>query len=88
MRAQPLARAARPDGDLAGVAAPGARTERWRAAWNHLGTRLIARLRTGESVRISVDIRAVFPARAADRVTAELRQTLDELGLGGMIAVD
>lgn len=49
---------------------------------NHLGTRLIARLRTGESVQISADIRVVFPASAADGVIAGLRQTLDELGLG------
>lgn len=54
-------------------------------AWNRLGTRLIAKLRTGEDVHIRVDIRAVFPAGIADSVIAELRQTLDELGLGGMI---
>lgn len=45
--------------------------------------RLIASLRTGESVQISAGIRAVFSASTADSVIAKLRQTLDELGTAG-----
>ncbi|GIV99189.1 hypothetical protein [Roseiflexus sp.] len=47
------------------------------------GARLIASLRTGESVQISAGIRAVFSASAADSVIANLRQTLNELGTAG-----
>ncbi len=56
--------------------------------WNRLGTKVLPKLRAGTELTIGVDFSVRVVADAAPGLVAELRQALDELGLGGAIRVE
>ena len=56
--------------------------------WNRLGTKVIPKLRSGEDVKIGIDFTVAVAAPAASTLEADLRQILNDLGLGGSVEVD
>jgi hypothetical protein len=50
--------------------------------WNRLGTRVLPKLRAGSNLRIGVDLSVTVSADVGPALEAELRQILQELGLG------
>jgi len=49
--------------------------------WNRVGTKLIPKLRSGGELKIDVDISATTRVKLSANMEAELRQTLEDLGL-------
>ncbi|MEW6749364.1 MAG: DUF499 domain-containing protein [Candidatus Latescibacterota bacterium] len=56
--------------------------------WNRLGTKILPKLRTGSELRIGLDFSVTVPGMSATGLADELRQILDELGLGGAVRVE
>jgi hypothetical protein len=56
--------------------------------WNRLGTKIIPKLRAGAELRIGVEFEVSVPRDQVDRIEAELRQILDDLGLGDTLRVE
>lgn len=56
--------------------------------WNRLGTKIVAKLRSGSEVTIGVQFSATVSADSASALAAELRQGLQELGLGEAVRVE
>ena len=56
--------------------------------WNRLGTKILPKLRTGSDLRIGLDFTVTVKADAAESLTAELQQILQELGLGEAVRVE
>jgi len=56
--------------------------------WNRLGTRVIPKLRSGTDLRIGVDFSVTVGAESVRSVEADLRQALEDLGLGGKIQIE
>jgi hypothetical protein len=56
--------------------------------WNRLGTRILPKLRSGAELKIGLDFVVTVKADAAPGFTAELRQILQELGLGESVRVE
>ncbi len=56
--------------------------------WNRLGTKLIPKLRSGTDLKLSIKVTVTVNADAAPSLVAELRQALDELGLGNTVRVE
>lgn len=56
--------------------------------WNRLGRRILPKLSAGKDLRIGVDFSVTVSADAAATLEAELRQILQELGLGGSLRVE
>ena len=56
--------------------------------WNRLGTKILPKLRSGTDLRVGVEFSATVAAPAADSLVAELRQVLQELGLGESVRVE
>jgi len=56
--------------------------------WNRLGTRVLPKLRAGSELRIGVDFSVVVKDGDATSLTAELRQILQDLGLGESVRVE
>lgn len=50
--------------------------------WNRLGTKILPKLRPGSDLRIGVDFSVTVEASLAGQIEADLRQIVDELGLG------
>jgi hypothetical protein len=72
------------------VAASSTRTLRLCGAvppeiWNRLGTKVLPKLRAGTDLRIGVDFTVTVSADACAALEAELRQILQELGLGDSV---
>ncbi|MGH9465526.1 MAG: hypothetical protein ACRD0X_07745, partial [Thermoanaerobaculia bacterium] len=57
-------------------------------AWNRLGTKLIPKLKGGKELRIQIELEASFDGRAAESAKREIRQVLEDLGLGDKLALD
>jgi len=57
-------------------------------SWNRLGARLIPKLRSGQSLRLTLDAVAEVDARAAAPLAADIRQVLGDLGLTEKLKVD
>ncbi len=55
--------------------------------WNRLGTKILPKLRAGSDLRIGVDFSVTVPADAASALEAELRQILQDLGLGEAVRI-
>jgi len=55
--------------------------------WNRIGTRLLAKLYSAGELRVDVSIRVECPDTATDELIADVRQTLDELGLADSVEV-
>jgi hypothetical protein len=56
--------------------------------WNRLGTRILPKLRAGSDLTIGLDFSATVKADTAAGLAAELRQILQELGLGEIVRVE
>lgn len=56
--------------------------------WNRLGTKVLPKLRTGSGLTIGVDFSVTVSADAAAGLAGELREALQELGLGSVVRVE
>lgn len=56
--------------------------------WNRLGTKILPKLRSGSELKIGVEFTVTVPANAANGLASELRQILQELGLGNSVKVE
>jgi hypothetical protein len=57
-------------------------------SWNRFGSKLIPKLRSGQDLNIHVDLSCRLDATAAPTTQAEIRRTIDDLGLTGQVRVD
>lgn len=55
--------------------------------WNRLGTKVIPKLRSGTDLRVTVGFSVTVNSDLAESLAAELRQILQELGLGEKVRV-
>jgi hypothetical protein len=56
--------------------------------WNRFGTRILPKLRSGEGLKITVDLSATFDGNASNDVKSDLRQVLRDLGLEGSFDIE
>jgi hypothetical protein len=56
--------------------------------WNRLGTKILPKLRAGSELRIGVDFSVTVASGAATGLAIELRQVLEDLGLGETVHID
>jgi hypothetical protein len=56
--------------------------------WNRLGTRILPKLRTGTDLRIAIDLSVTVPKEQASNLEKDIRQSLDDLGLGDRVDVE
>jgi hypothetical protein len=56
--------------------------------WNRLGTKVLPKLRTGSDLKIGLEFSVTISVDAANGLTTELRQILQELGLADAIKVE
>ena len=56
--------------------------------WNRLGTKILAKLRSGTELQVGVDFRVSIKADGARSMKAELNQALDDLGLSGKVIIE
>ena len=56
--------------------------------WNRLGTKILPKLRAGSDLRIGLEFAVTVKADTADSLAAELKQILQELGLGDAVRVE
>jgi len=65
---------------LAGIVPP--------EVWNRLGTKILPKLRSGSDLKIGLDFSVTVPSDSAAGLVTELRQILQELGLGDSVKVE
>jgi len=56
--------------------------------WNRFGTRIIPKLRSGSDLRLGVDLSVTVDSAAAKQLEDELRQIVDDVGLGDSLRVE
>lgn len=56
--------------------------------WNRLGTRMLPKLRAGTDLRVGVQFAVTVSVEAAPQLAVDLRQVLDELGLGHRVRLE
>jgi len=56
--------------------------------WNRLGTKIIPKLKSGSDLKIGVDFSVTLNADVFRNMESDLRQILEDLGLGGKIKVE
>jgi hypothetical protein len=56
-------------------------------SWNRFGMKVLAKMRAGKEVKVTVDFTATFEAAASQGVVVELAQALQELGVEKDVAV-
>lgn len=56
--------------------------------WNRLGTKILPKLRSGTELKIGLEFSVTVSTEAANVLAAELRQILQELGLGDAVQVE
>ena len=56
--------------------------------WNRLGTKLVPKLRSGMNVKATVEFTVTVSADASRAFAAELRQILDDLGIGDKVKIE
>jgi hypothetical protein len=56
--------------------------------WNRLGVKILPKLKSGTELRIGVDFSITVDAVTAQRLTAELKQILEDLDLASMLKID
>jgi hypothetical protein len=66
--------------------------------WNHLeiatksnfrlGTKIIPKLKSGSDLKIGVDFSVTINVESVRSIESELRQILEDLGLGGKIKIE
>jgi hypothetical protein len=56
--------------------------------WNRFGTRILPKLRSGDGLKITVDLSATFDGSAGNDMKSDLRQALRDLGLDGSFNIE
>jgi hypothetical protein len=56
--------------------------------WNRLGTKILPKLRAGTELKIGLEFIVTVQTSVADGFAAELRQALQELGLGEAVRIE
>ena len=56
-------------------------------SWNRLGTKLIPKLRGGESLMVGVDFSVTVGSKQATTIQSDLQQALEDLGLGEQVKI-
>jgi hypothetical protein len=56
--------------------------------WNRFGTKVLPKLRTGDELTVGVEFSVTVKSELAASLEAELRQVLDDLGLGGKMRIE
>ena len=56
--------------------------------WNRLGTKILPKLRSGYELTIGLEFTVTVKADAAGGLATELRQILQELGLGEAVRIE
>jgi len=56
--------------------------------WNRFGTRIIPKLRAGSDLRLGVDLSVTVDSSAAKQLDQDLRQIVDDIGLGDSLRVE
>jgi len=56
--------------------------------WNRFGTRILPKMRSGQGLKITVDLTATFEGLGSDDLKSELRQVLKDLGLDGSFTIE
>jgi hypothetical protein len=56
--------------------------------WNRLGTKIIPKLKSGSDLKIGVNFSVTVAAESVRSVESDLRQILEDLGLGGRIKIE
>lgn len=56
--------------------------------WNRFGTRIIPKLRSGSDLRLGVDLSVTVDSAAAKQLDQDLRQIVDDIGLGDSLRVE
>jgi len=74
---------------------PGASTKTLRIfgtvppeVWNRLGTKILPKLRSGSDLRVGLDFSVTIKSDTAQNLSSELRQILQELGLGDSVRIE
>jgi len=49
--------------------------------WNRLGTKLLPKLRSGDDLKVGIDLRVTVDGASTESLRGELRQILDDLGI-------
>ena len=57
-------------------------------SWNRMGTKILPKLRSGSDLNVTVGFKVSVKSAAAAGFAAEIRQILEEIGLGGSIRVE
>ncbi len=55
--------------------------------WNRLGTKIVPKLRAGSELKMGIDITVTVQSDASRALETDLRQILDDLGVGGTVRV-
>jgi hypothetical protein len=56
--------------------------------WNRLGTKILPKLRSGADLRIGVDFSVTVEVSVAEQLATDLRQALEDLGLGEDVQIE
>lgn len=56
--------------------------------WNRLGTKILPKLRSGSDLKVGLDFSVTVKADTAQSLASELRQVLQELGLGESVRIE
>lgn len=56
--------------------------------WNRMGTKILPKLRSGKDLKIEVAFSIDLESKAVADMRTDLRQVLDDLGLGGALSID
>jgi hypothetical protein len=56
--------------------------------WNRLGTKILPKLRSGTDLRVGIDFSVTVNSSSAANLASELRQALQELGLGEQVRIE
>ena len=56
--------------------------------WNRLGTKIIPKLKSGADLKIGVDFSVTLSAESARSIESDLRQIIEDLGLGNKIRIE
>jgi len=74
---------------------PGTRTTTLQLAgtippevWNRLGTRILPKLRSGDDLSVGIELSVSVDSQLAGSMETDLRQILDDLGLGNRVRVE
>lgn len=57
-------------------------------SWNRFGSKLIPKVRSGQEVQIKVELSCRLESASASTAEVDIRQVLDDLGLGGAVKVE